>query len=95
MKAAALRALAAALLFAALVPLFYYPVATVLSGAVTDSGGRPSLARLAALVRDPYVLRIAAFTIVQAGLSTVLAVALRMAFGLGVRPDEVYSVLPL
>ena len=27
--------------------------------------------------------------------ATVLAVALRMAFGLGVRPDEVYSVLPL
>jgi uncharacterized protein len=25
----------------------------------------------------------------------VLAVALRMAFGLGVRPDEVYSVVPL
>lgn len=27
--------------------------------------------------------------------ATVVAVALRMAFGLGVRPDEVYSVLPL
>jgi hypothetical protein len=25
----------------------------------------------------------------------VLAVALRLAFGLGVRPDEVYSVVPL
>jgi uncharacterized membrane protein YfcA len=25
----------------------------------------------------------------------VLAVALRMAFGLGVRPDEIYSVVPL
>jgi uncharacterized membrane protein YfcA len=25
----------------------------------------------------------------------VLAVALRMAFGLGVRPDEIYTVVPL
>ncbi len=43
--------------------------------------------RIAQLAR-PDVLRL-----LLAG--TVLAVALRMAFGLGVRPDEVYSVLPL
>ncbi len=75
-KAAALRLLTAALLIGVLAPLFYYPVATVLAGAVTGSSGRPSLARLAALARDPYALRVVAFTFVQAGLSTLLAMAL-------------------
>ncbi len=69
MKAAPSRLVAITLLFGALVPLFYYPVSMVLSGAF--SGGR-----LVALLRDPYVLRVVAFTFLQAGLSTLLAVAL-------------------
>jgi uncharacterized membrane protein YfcA len=36
----------------------------------------------------PEILRLALAAI-------VLAVALRMAFGLGVRPDEIYTVVPL
>ena len=41
-----------------------------------------------ATMAKPEVLRLALALI-------VLAVALRMAFGLGIRPDEVYTVVPL
>ena len=56
----------------------------LLLGSVTGAQVGTRIAQLA----KPDVLRL-----LLAG--TVLAVALRMAFGLGVRPDEVYSVLPL
>ena len=56
----------------------------LLFGSVTGAQLGTRIAQLA----KPEVLRL-----LLAG--TVLAVALRMAFGLGVRPDEVYSVLPL
>ena len=56
----------------------------LLLGSVTGAQLGTRIAQLA----KPEVLRL-----LLAG--TVLAVALRMAFGLGVRPDEVYSVLPL
>ena len=58
--------------------------ALLLLGSVTGAQLGTRIAQLA----KPEVLRL-----LLAG--TVLAVALRMAFGLGVRPDEVYSVLPL
>jgi uncharacterized membrane protein YfcA len=41
-----------------------------------------------ALSIKPEILRLTLATI-------VLLVALRMAFGLGIRPDEVYTVVPL
>jgi thiamine transport system permease protein len=67
---------AAALLVGALVPLFYYPVASVFAGAVAASPGTPALARVAALAADPYVRHVIAFTFGQAAASTLLAVAL-------------------
>jgi uncharacterized membrane protein YfcA len=56
----------------------------LLLGSVT---GAQIGSRLALSVK-PEVLRLTLAVI-------VLAVALRMAFGLGVRPDEVYTVVPL
>ena len=56
----------------------------LLLGSVTGAQLGTRIAQLA----KPEVLRLLL-------AATVLAVALRMAFGLGVRPDEVYSVLPL
>jgi len=56
----------------------------LLIGSVTGAQIGTRIAQLA----KPEVLRLLLAV-------TVLAVALRMAFGLGVRPDEVYSVLPL
>jgi hypothetical protein len=56
----------------------------LLLGSVTGAQLGTRIAQLA----KPEYLRLALAAI-------VLAVALRMAFGLGVRPDEVYSVLPL
>ena len=56
----------------------------LLLGSVTGAQLGTRIAQLA----KPEILRLLL-------AATVLAVALRMAFGLGVRPDEVYSVLPL
>lgn len=56
----------------------------LLLGSVT---GAQIGSRIATQIK-PEILRLALATI-------VLAVALRMAFGLGVRPDEVYTVVPL
>ena len=56
----------------------------LLLGSVT---GAQIGARIAQLAK-PEVLRLILAPI-------VLAVALRLAFGLGVRPDEVYTVVPL
>ncbi len=56
----------------------------LLLGSVTGAQLGTRMAQLA----KPELLRLLLAVI-------VLAVALRMAFGLGVRPDEVYSVLPL
>jgi len=58
--------------------------ALLLLGSVTGAQVGTRIARLA----KPEVLRLVLAVI-------VLAVALRMAFGLGVRPDEVYTLVPL
>ena len=58
--------------------------ALLLLGSVTGAQVGTRIAQLA----KPEVLRLLLAVI-------VLAVALRMAFGLGVRPDEVYTVVPL
>jgi uncharacterized membrane protein YfcA len=56
----------------------------LLLGSVT---GAQIGARIATQIK-PEILRLALAAI-------VLAVALRMAFGLGVRPDEIFTVVPL
>jgi len=62
------------LLFFAL--FFLYPLGSVLTAGLTDEAGRFSLARFAGILARPSTLRILGFTLLQAVLSTLLALAL-------------------
>jgi thiamine transport system permease protein len=62
--------------FVFLALFFYYPLASMLAGGLSDSGGRFSLARVLNVLRDPYYLRIIGFTFEQALLSTLLSLVL-------------------
>jgi len=55
---------------------FYYPVASILQGGLTVEAGRFSLRRVADLLTQTYTLKIVAFTLEQALLSTLLALIL-------------------
>ncbi len=75
-----LRLIVAVLPLAFLLLFFVYPLGSVLVGGLTapapGGGERVSLARVGALLADPYYLRIIGFTVGQAALSTLLAVLL-------------------
>jgi thiamine transport system permease protein len=53
---------------------FYYPLGSVLLGGLTDRRGGFTLGVVGSLLGDPYYLRIIAFTVWQAFLSTVLSI---------------------
>ena len=53
---------------------FYFPLGSVLVGGLTDQSGRFSLGIVAALLGNPYYLKIIGFTVWQAILSTLLSV---------------------
>lgn len=58
--------------------LFIGPVVVVLRQAFIDGAGRFTFAILVQTALDPYVLRLLAFTLVQAALSTVAAIVLAL-----------------
>ena len=69
----------AALLGAAvlvLLPVFYYPLASVFSRALVDEEGRLGGGHIIRLISDPYIRRVIGFTFAQAALSTLLSVVL-------------------
>jgi len=70
------------MIFLALFPIlflsifFYFPLISILNEGLRDSGGKFTLSYIASIIKDRYFLRIIAFTIEQALLSTIASTIL-------------------
>jgi thiamine transport system permease protein len=58
--------------------LFLIPVGIILSKAFITEGGQFSTERLITLIRDPYILRVLRFTVLQASVSTLVSVLIAL-----------------